>query len=117
MWGAAGLVLAVLLGFGFGFSLERGGFGSSRRLAAQFYFHDMTVFKVMFTAIITAMVGLFGPRRLGLVDLAYVWINPTFSGRRSSAGSCSAPGSSSPDTARAPRSWRSPPGSWTPPSR
>jgi hypothetical protein len=74
----AGLALAVLLGMGFGFTLERGGFGSSRRLAAQFYLHDMTVFKVMFTAIITAMVGLFGLVRLGFVDLDLVWINPTF---------------------------------------
>jgi uncharacterized membrane protein YedE/YeeE/rhodanese-related sulfurtransferase len=73
-----GLALAVLIGFGFGFMLERGGFGSSRRLAAQFYLYDMTVFKVMFTAIVTAMLGLFGLARLGLVDLGSVWINPTF---------------------------------------
>lgn len=73
-----GLALAVLIGIGFGFSLERGGFGSSRRLAAQFYLYDMTVFKVMFTAIVTAMVGLFGLTRLGLVALDAVWINPTF---------------------------------------
>jgi uncharacterized membrane protein YedE/YeeE len=75
---ATGLALAVLIGLGFGFTLERGGFGSSRRLAAQFYLYDMTVFKVMFTAIVTAMVGLFGLARLGLLDLEAVWINPTF---------------------------------------
>ena len=32
------------------------GFGNSRKLAAQFYFTDLTVLKVMFTAIVTAMV-------------------------------------------------------------
>ena len=73
-----GLALAVLLGFGFGFVLERAGFGSSRRLAAQFYLYDMTVFKVMFTAIVTAMVGLFGLVRVGWVNLDMVWVNPTF---------------------------------------
>lgn len=72
-----GLALAVLIGFGFGFVLERAGFGSSRRLAAQFYLYDMTVFKVMFSAIVTAMVGLFALARVGWVDLDLVYINPT----------------------------------------
>ncbi|PKN49810.1 MAG: sulfurtransferase, partial [Deltaproteobacteria bacterium HGW-Deltaproteobacteria-20] len=37
--------LAVISGFFFGFVLERAGFGNSRKLAAQFYFKDMTVLK------------------------------------------------------------------------
>jgi len=74
----AGLALTVLIGFGFGFALERGGFGSSRRLAAQFYLYDMTVFKVMFTAIVTAMIGIFGLARVGWLDLDLIWINPTY---------------------------------------
>lgn len=72
------LLSGVLLGFLFGFALERGGFGSARKLAAQFYFHDMTVFKVMFTAIIVAMSGLYACNALGWVDLERLWINPTF---------------------------------------
>lgn len=64
-----GLIVAVLLGFGFGFVLERAGFGRSTKLAAQFYFHDMTVFKVMFSAIVTAMLGLILVSGLGLADL------------------------------------------------
>jgi hypothetical protein len=52
-----GMVLAVLIGFAFGFVLERAGFGSAPKLAAQFYGHDLTVFKVMFSAIVTAMLG------------------------------------------------------------
>jgi hypothetical protein len=65
----AGLVVAVLLGFGFGFTLERAGFGRADKLAAQFYLHDMTVFKVMFTTIITAMLGVMGAAGLGIVEL------------------------------------------------
>jgi len=65
-----GLVVAVLLGFGFGFTLERAGFGRADKLAAQFYLHDMTVFKVMFTAIITAMLGVMGAAGLGVVELS-----------------------------------------------
>jgi hypothetical protein len=64
-----GLVVAVLLGFGFGFVLERAGFGQANKLAAQFYLHDMTVFKVMFSAILTAMLGLLLASGVGLVDL------------------------------------------------
>ncbi|MBF0409634.1 MAG: YeeE/YedE family protein [Candidatus Riflebacteria bacterium] len=51
-------LLALLIGLGFGTALEQAGFGSSRRLSAIFYFRDMTVLKVMFTAVITAMLGL-----------------------------------------------------------
>jgi len=72
------LVIAFVLGIGFGFALERAGFGSARKLAAQFYFTDMTVFKVMFTAIVTAMVGLFFLAALGIVDLSLVYLTPTY---------------------------------------
>jgi hypothetical protein len=78
-----GLVVALLLGIGFGFVLERAGFGRATKLAAQFYLRDMTVFKVMFTAIVTAMLGLVAAAAFGLADLrsisesivswTYVW--------------------------------------------
>ena len=64
-----GLVVAVLLGFCFGLVLERAGFGRSTKLAAQFYFYDMTVFKVMFSAIVTAMLGVVVAGGLGLVEI------------------------------------------------
>lgn len=72
------LIVAVLIGIGFGFFLERGGFGSARKLAAQFYFFDMTVLKVMFTAIVTAMIGLYYLSVLGFVDLSLVYLTPTY---------------------------------------
>ncbi len=67
-----GLVLAVGIGVGFGFVLERAGFGRATKLAAQFYLHDMTVFKVMFTSIVTAMLGLVVAGGVGFIDLAAV---------------------------------------------
>lgn len=67
-----GLVVAVVIGFAFGFVLERAGFGRAPKLAAQFYLHDMTVFKVMFGAIITAMVGLMVAHAAGVADLRVV---------------------------------------------
>jgi rhodanese-related sulfurtransferase len=54
------------------------GFGDSRKLAAQFYFTELTVLKVMFTAIVTAMVLLFGAVGLGLLNFNQVWVNPTY---------------------------------------
>lgn len=71
-------VLFGLIGFAFGFTLEMSGFGNSRKLAAQFYFTDLTVLKVMFTAIITAMVLTFGAVGLGLLNFNQVWVNPTY---------------------------------------
>jgi uncharacterized protein len=71
-------VIFGLIGFGFGFTLEMSGFGNSRKLAAQFYFTDLTVLKVMFTAIVTAMVLLFGAVGLGMLNFSQVWVNPTY---------------------------------------
>jgi len=72
------MVVAFVIGIGFGFFLERAGFNSARKLAAQFYFTDLTVFKVMFTAIITAMVGLYYLSVIGFVDITLVYLTPTY---------------------------------------
>jgi rhodanese-related sulfurtransferase len=69
-----------LIGFAFGFTLEMSGFGDSKKLAAQFYFTELTVLKVMFTAIVTAMVLLFGASGLGILNFNLVWVNPTYLG-------------------------------------
>ncbi len=83
-----GLVVGVAVGFGFGFVLERAGFGRAQKLVAQFYGTDMTVFKVMFGAIVTAMLGSVVLSGLGLMDLRAVsatvtsatWIWPMIAG-------------------------------------
>lgn len=74
------LVLSVLIGIGFGFMLERGGFGSSRILAGIFYGRDWRVLKVMFSAIVTAMLGLYALQGLGLVVMEQVAFRPTYLG-------------------------------------
>ena len=74
----ASLLIALAIGLGFGFTLERAGFGSGRKLAAQFYLTDLTVFKVMFTAIITAMTGLYLLSAVGLLDLSLIYHLPTY---------------------------------------
>lgn len=73
-----GLQLALLIGFMFGFLLERAGFGSPRKLTAVFYLRDFAVLKVMFTAIVVAMLGLLYFTLFGWLDLSKVYILPTF---------------------------------------
>jgi uncharacterized protein len=78
-WSPSSLVLtAALLGVGFGFALERAGFGNARTLAGQWYGYNFAVLRVMFTAIVVAMLGLFGLAALGVVDLNLLAINETF---------------------------------------
>ena len=75
---AAVLMTAPLIGFAFGWFLERGGLGNARKLAGQFYFTDLTVFKVLFSALLTAMLGAFWLDRFGLLDLDLVYLPETF---------------------------------------
>ena len=71
-------IVALVIGIAFGWFLERGGLGSARKLTAQFFLTDLTVFKVMFSAIVTAMLGAFWLARLGVLDLSRVYIPETF---------------------------------------
>ena len=78
-WGTwISYLVPLLIGVGFGASLEMSGFGDSRKLAGQFYLKDLTVLKVMFTGIVVAgiLIGLFSS--LGLLDFNLVFVNPTF---------------------------------------
>lgn len=73
-----GLVFAFIIGIGFGWFLERAGFGTAKKLAAQFYFTDLTVFKVMFTAIVTAMIGVFFLSSLGFMEISQLNVIDTY---------------------------------------
>jgi uncharacterized membrane protein YedE/YeeE len=72
------LLIAALIGIAFGWTLERAGLGSAPKLAGQFSVTDLTVFKVMFSAIVTAMLGAFWLSRFGVLDLSQVYIPETF---------------------------------------
>jgi len=77
--GADGVLLtAPLIGFAFGWFLERGGLGDARKLTGQFYLNDLTVFKVLFSALVTAMLGAFWLDRVGLLDLDLVYLPETW---------------------------------------
>lgn len=70
----SGMVSGLVCGVLFGFVLENAGFGSPAKLTGQFRLTDWSVFKVMFTAIVVAAVGLWGLRVVGLMaaDVLFV---------------------------------------------
>jgi hypothetical protein len=74
----AGFLLGTLFGVAFGFVLERAGFGRSRNLAAMFYLTDARVLKVMFSAIVTALVGMAALAGAGILDLSKVTVPETY---------------------------------------
>lgn len=71
-------LIFLFIGIAFGAVLEMSGFGDSRKLAAQFYLKDLTVLKVMFTAIVVAAVLIFTSSAFGLLDFSRLWVNPTY---------------------------------------
>lgn len=72
------LVSALAIGLAFGWFLERGGMGNARKLAAQFYNRDMAVFRILFSAVVTAMLGLFWLGALGVVQVSLVYVPGTW---------------------------------------
>ncbi len=69
---------ALLLGLLFGLALEGAGFGSARKLTAQFTLRDFAVIKVMFTAVIVAAAGLWLAEAVGIVGQDSVYIPTLF---------------------------------------
>lgn len=72
------LLFALVIGCLFGFILERGGLGNAKKLIGQFTLKDMTVFKVMFSAIVTAMFGLYFFSYFGLINLDLISFNDSY---------------------------------------
>ena len=80
------MMLAVLIGVGFGFVLERAGFGRADNLAAIFYGRDFRVLRVMFSAIVTAMCGLYLLDLSGVLPLSSIGILDTYLGAQIARG-------------------------------
>jgi hypothetical protein len=73
-----GVASGLLCGMLFGYVLENAGLGSPRKLTAQFRFSDWSVFKVMFTAIVVAAIGLYAATAFGLMKSGSIFIPTTF---------------------------------------
>lgn len=76
---AAGF-LSLGIGFGFGFVLESAGFGDSRKLTSQFHLDDQTVIKVMFSAVVVALVLITASALSGVIDVNRIFVPETYFG-------------------------------------
>lgn len=72
------LLFALLTGMAFGMFLEKAGFGNARKLVQQFYLKDMAMFKVLFSAIVTAMLGIYWLSYFGVLDITQIYINASY---------------------------------------
>jgi uncharacterized membrane protein YedE/YeeE len=75
---AGAFAMAGVLGLAFGFWLERAGFSSSRRLSGVFYGRDYAVIQTMFSAIVTALLGLRLLIAFGAVEDSSLFLMETF---------------------------------------
>ena len=65
-------LIAGVLGVFFGFSLNKAGLTKYNKIVNVFRFTDMAVLKFMLTALVVAMIGLYGLRGLGLIKFPSV---------------------------------------------
>jgi hypothetical protein len=72
------MLVAVAVGIGFGFALERAGFGRADNLVSTFYGRDFRVVRVMFSAIVTAMLGIYFLDLAGGLPLSSIGILDTY---------------------------------------
>lgn len=63
------LLLGLVFGIAFGVLLQKGGVAKYEVLLGSLLLTDFTVMKIMLTAILVGMVGIFGMHALGLVKL------------------------------------------------
>ncbi len=66
------LILPLVLGFGFGWSLQKAGLTKYHKIVNVFRFTDLAVLKFMLTTLAVAMVGVFALNTAGLVQLPTV---------------------------------------------
>ncbi len=63
------LISAVVFGLAFGFLLQKGGVGKYNVLLGQLLLQDFTVVKIMMTAVVVGMVGIFSLHHFAKVNL------------------------------------------------
>jgi hypothetical protein len=63
------LAIGFAIGIGFGFALQRGGVTNFDVIVNQLLFKDFTVVKIMLSAMLTGMVGVYLLRQYGLAQL------------------------------------------------
>lgn len=65
----ADIIIPLIVGFGFGFALQKAGLTYYHNIVNVFRFTDLKVLKFMMTALAVAMVGVFGLHAAGIAAL------------------------------------------------
>ncbi|MEK6573930.1 MAG: YeeE/YedE thiosulfate transporter family protein [Chloroflexota bacterium] len=65
-------ILALLLGFAFGFLLNKAGLTRYHKIVNVFRFTDMAVLKFMMSGLVVSMIGLYGLKGIGLITFPTV---------------------------------------------
>lgn len=86
MFSLPDIFTGLLCGALFGYVLENAGFGSPCKLTAQFRLTDWSVFKVMFTAIVVAAIGLTALTDVGVLQADQVYVPAAFLGAAAIGG-------------------------------
>ncbi len=63
------LIFSLVIGFGFGFALQKAGLSKYHKIINVFRFTDLAVLKFMMTTLAVSMVGVFSLNSLGLTAL------------------------------------------------
>jgi hypothetical protein len=63
------LLFPLIIGFGFGFALQKAGLSKYNKIVNVFRFTDLAVLKFMLTSLAVAMIGVFGLNAIGLIAL------------------------------------------------
>ncbi len=71
------VALGFFTGICFGAILESSGLGNAKNIAAVFYLRDFKVPKVMFTAIVTTLLGIYYLDILGIMDMGKLSFSAT----------------------------------------
>jgi len=72
------LFIGLFIGIGFGFVLEKAGFGTSKHIATVFYFRNLRVTQTMIAAIVTAATWVVIFSYMGWMDFSKVFIPITY---------------------------------------
>jgi hypothetical protein len=63
------LLLGLLIGIGFGFFLHKGGVTKYDVIVGQLLMSDLTVLRVMLSAVVVGMIGVYALKAMGLAEL------------------------------------------------
>ena len=63
------LILGLMMGFIFGFLLQKGGVAKYDVILGQLLLKDFTVIKIMLSAVVIGMIGIYAMKGVGLVQL------------------------------------------------